>query len=95
VAGPSDGASAGVRSAVCSTARPSVWLIASPANIASRCASSPHSAANPVSSARVLASQRFFDRSANTPGACTAKRSKRPASAAKATRRSNGLPLAS
>jgi hypothetical protein len=91
----SAGAPAGVRSAVCSTARPSVRLIGSPANIASRRASRPHSAARPVSSARVLASQRFLDRSANTPGACTAKRSKRSASDANAARRSNCLPLAS
>ena len=95
VAGLTDAAFSGARSAVCSTARPSVRLMGSPANIASRRASRPHSTARPVSSARVLASHRFFDRSANTPGASMAKCSKRPASDANAVRRSNCLPRVS
>jgi len=95
VTGLTGGAPAGARSAVCSTARPSVRLMGSPANIASRRASRPHSAARPVSSARVLASQRFLDRSAKTPGASMAKWAKRSASAAKAVRRSNCRPRVS
>ena len=58
----------GARKAVCSTARPSVTLIASPASIASRCASTPHSRARSARKCSVAASTRFFDRSAEDLG---------------------------
>ena len=82
------------RSAVCSTARPSVALIAAPANIASRLASNPHSRARSSSNLRVSRSQRFLDRSAKSSGACSVKASKRPASRAKASRKSRSRPWA-
>ena len=84
----------GARSAVCSTARPSVALIAAPANIASRLASNPHSRARSSSNLRVSRSQRFLDRSAKSSGACSVKASKRPASRAKASRKSRSRPWA-
>ena len=69
--------------------RCSVLLMASPANMASRWRSSPHSRARSSSKASVRASMRFLDRSANTCGACWLKASNRRVSPAKAARRSS------
>jgi hypothetical protein len=91
----SPGADRGQRSRVCSTARPSVVLMASPANIASRCSSSRHSCASASRAWVVAASMRLRDRSANTWGAFTLKRSNRSGSAAKAWRRSKARPVCS
>jgi hypothetical protein len=85
----------GARKAVCSTARPSVTLIFSPASIASRHASTPHSRARSARKRSVAASMRFFERSQNTSGASNEKRSKRAGSRANASRRSRSRPCAS
>src|SRR6478735_1830749 len=85
----------GERSSQCLPARFSVVLVRSPANMASRCASRPHSRASRKSSAWVSASSRFFDRSAKTCGASWLKAAKRPASWVKAVRRSKARPLRS
>ena len=56
-------ASAGSRSAVCSTARSSVTLMCSPASMASRRPVTPTSSASASSAASTSPSRRFFDRS--------------------------------
>ena len=84
----------GARSAVCSTARPSVRFTGSPASIASRRASRPHSRARSSRKCSVAASSRFFDRSAKTSGASKDRASKRAGSRAKTSRRSRPRPWA-
>ena len=54
-------APAGARSAMCSTARFSVRLIASPANMALRWFATPHSAARSKSASMMAPSTRFFE----------------------------------
>src|SRR6185369_3557826 len=85
----------GARSAVWSTARRSVVLIAAPASIASRCASTLHSRARSARKRSVAASTRFFDRSAKSSGASNDIVSKRRGSRANASRRSKSRPCAS
>ena len=85
----------GVRNAACITARPSVELIGSPRNMASRRSSTPHSRARSSRKCSVAVSIRFFDRSANTSGASMPIASKRPGSRANASRRSRVRPCAS
>jgi hypothetical protein len=84
----------GARKAVCSTARPSVRLIASPESIASRQDSMPHSRASSQRKRRVAASSRLFEKSQNTSGASSEKRAKRAGSRANASRRSSSRPWA-
>lgn len=60
------------------TARPSAGLTGSPHSIASRRASTPHSAARFEQECPGAVSSRFFDRSAKTSGACTPIASARP-----------------
>jgi hypothetical protein len=80
---------------VCSTARFSVLLIAAPANIASRSASTPDSRASSARKCIVAVSTRFFDRSANTSGASNDSAATRCGSRANASRRSKARPCAS
>ena len=58
---PRDFSTAGLRSAVCSTARPSVVLILSPLNIAARHASISDSLANSNNLAKISSSRLFFE----------------------------------
>ncbi len=57
----STGRSERLRSAVCSTARPSVTLIFSPANMASRASSTSAARASASSFSRVSGRMRFFE----------------------------------
>jgi hypothetical protein len=65
------------RSAVCKAARPSVGLTTSPANIASRRASTPASRASCTSRPSVSSVMRFFEKSAARPPPVNVKRSAR------------------
>ena len=62
----STGDRGGFLNKVCHTSRCSVVLIFSPANMASRCSTTPHCATKVINRASVLASMRFLDKSAKT-----------------------------
>ena len=81
-------ASRGSRSAVCSTARSSVTLICSPANIASRRSASPTCSASSTRAASTSSLIRFLDRSTYRSPAVRLKVSARSGSAANQPRRS-------
>src|SRR6478736_102170 len=81
-------ASAGRRSAVCSTARSSVTLMCSPANIASSRALRPTWSARATSRDRVSSVTRFFDRSTVRSASCRVRRVARSGSASNQPRRS-------
>jgi len=79
---------AGWRKSQCITPLPSVLLMGSPLNIASRCSAKPVCSASVSSKASVASSVWFFDRSANRYGALWLKRLARCTSSLKASRRS-------
>ena len=79
--------STGIRSAVCNTARSSVLLMCSPANMASRRDSRSAALATSTSCLTTSPSIRFFDRSTCKPAASKVKLRARSASAAKSSRR--------
>jgi hypothetical protein len=79
-------ASAGARKAVWSAARFSVMLIGSPANIASRRASTPAARAKASSAARLCPVSEVLEKSSSIPAAWAEKRAKRCGSAAKSVR---------
>ncbi len=67
----------GIRSATCSTARSSETLMCSPANIASRRSSTPHSRASWPSSSSVSSLIRFLEKSRCRPAPSATSRSPR------------------
>ena len=79
---------AGWRNNQCITALFSVVLMASPWNMRSRRTNTPACCANANNCASISACQRFFDRSANTPGAAWLKCAARPTSRANSVRKS-------
>ena len=84
----------GWRSSQCITARPSVLLIGSPRNMASRCEAKPVWRANSINKASVATSVWFLDRSAKTWGAVWLRADARSASCAKAVRKSKAAACA-